>query len=321
MTLAVWELKGPPESWRKQLEEYYQKDPVFALVGGMTTGDWAPIHTFSEEHSIPCLFPVTDFPVISETNWYTLYFSKGLYQEGEAVARFLHRAPDIPKDVTVVQVFRNTPAGLVLSKAFQKTWKTLGRSPAEDVKLEQKEVVDKDSLKRTLGRRSHSVAVLWLDSKDLSAIGSLAEVQNRPEMAFVSSSLLGKGLYSLPEKSRSFVYVTYPYRLPQEEKPSRMMVEAWLKNNKIPVTNLDIESKMYDLNMMLSNALTMLRSYYRDRLLELFDMMPDQSYAISLFPRMSFGQGQRYASKGCYIVQLTDGPQPELVKRSDWVIH
>jgi hypothetical protein len=36
---------------------------------------------------------------------------------------------------------------------------------------------------------------------------------------------------------------------------------------------------------------------------------------------MSFGTGQRYASKGCYVVQLSEGPKPELAKRSEWIIY
>ena len=39
------------------------------------------------------------------------------------------------------------------------------------------------------------------------------------------------------------------------------------------------------------------------------------------YERISFGPGQRYASKGCYIVQLSKGDRPELVRKSDWVVH
>ena len=83
MSLARWELKGSPETWREQLEEYYRKEPVFALLGGITTKEWRPVHEFSEDHAIPCLFPITDLPFVSPNGWYTLYFSKGYYQEGE----------------------------------------------------------------------------------------------------------------------------------------------------------------------------------------------------------------------------------------------
>ncbi len=102
LSLSVWELKGPAETWRGQLEDYYRKEPVFALLGGIAAGEWKPIHEFSEEHRIPCIFPITDFPVISETDWYTLYFSKGIYQEGEAVAHHLARMAELSEENTVI---------------------------------------------------------------------------------------------------------------------------------------------------------------------------------------------------------------------------
>ena len=83
-------MKGPAETWRVQLEEYNRKEPAFALLGGITNGSWKPIHQFSEDNRIPCIFPNTDFPVISDKDWYTLYLSKGYYQEGEGAARYLN---------------------------------------------------------------------------------------------------------------------------------------------------------------------------------------------------------------------------------------
>ncbi len=97
--LDVWELKGPPGTWNRQLEEYYRREPVFALVGGLVTGEWRPVHEFCEQNQIPCLFPITDFPVISDSDWYTLYFSKGYYQEGEAAARFLRGTGAYPQRI------------------------------------------------------------------------------------------------------------------------------------------------------------------------------------------------------------------------------
>src|ERR1039457_3808166 len=127
LSLVPWVLKGAPDTWRSQLEEYNRKEPVFALIGGITTGEWKPIHQFSEDNHIPCLFPATDFPVISQTDWYTLYLSKGYYQEGEGAARYLNRMNENLKGKDIVQLVRETPNGQALASGFQDTWRELGR--------------------------------------------------------------------------------------------------------------------------------------------------------------------------------------------------
>jgi hypothetical protein len=68
---------GPADTWRSQLEDLQRARPVFALLGGLAAGDWRPIHEFCEAEAIPCLFPITELPEVSEADWHTLYFSKG----------------------------------------------------------------------------------------------------------------------------------------------------------------------------------------------------------------------------------------------------
>ena len=36
-------LSGPKSTYRKQLRNYYESDPVFAVVGGVVGGAWEPI--------------------------------------------------------------------------------------------------------------------------------------------------------------------------------------------------------------------------------------------------------------------------------------
>ena len=52
-----------------------------------------------------------------------------------------------------------------------------------------------------------------------------------------------------------------------------------------------------------------------------FDMVPDQTYASVVHPRLSFGSGQRYAAKGCHIVGVGPGTAPALTALSPWVIQ
>jgi hypothetical protein len=141
LSLSRWILKGAPETWRSQLEEYYRKEPVFALLGGMTNGEWAPVHRFSEENRIPCLFPMTDFPVISDTDWYTMYLSKGYYQEGEAAARYLSGFAESFKGKAVIQVSRDSGEGRALSAGFRETWSDLGQQAPASLTLKRDEAL------------------------------------------------------------------------------------------------------------------------------------------------------------------------------------
>ncbi len=322
LSLSVWDLKGPAETWRRQLEEYYKKDPVFALLGGITTGEWAPIHRFSEDHKIPTIFPITDFPVISKTDRYTVYLSKGFYQEGETAAKYLHGRDCLSKDKSIVQVFRNDRAGLVLSKAFQETWQGLGHAAPDNVEVDRSDQLTAQFWKRVSALHEHAVIVIWLNAKDFPSLDSLVKAQTGAEMIFASSSLLGQRVYSLPEKERSFVYITYPYTLPQESQKFKSSIETELRTNNIPITNLEIEYKMFSLFSTMTGPFAMMRSYiYRDYFLEVIESSPDMMMNPVTYPRLSFGAGQRYASKGCYVVQLSSGSTPTLIPRSEWVIH
>jgi hypothetical protein len=320
LSLVVWELKGPSGTWQGQLEEYYKKEPVFAILGGITYGDWAPVHRFCEDHRIPAVFPITDYPVISEKDWYTLYISKGLYQEGETAAKYLNSRDDLSKEMSVVQVFRKNRAGIAPSKAYQDAWVSLGHRPPDNVALGE-ETLTADFWKKLADRHKHAVVLLWLDANDFPDLENLGTTKAMPDMIFASSSLLGQRLYLLPEKERTSVYITYPYTLPQEARKYRESIETTLRNNNLPLTNMDIELKMRSLFSTLTGALAMMRNYvYRDYFVELIEKTPDLTVVPVPYPRMSFGTGQRYASKGCYVVQLSEGPKPELVKRSEWII-
>ena len=79
-------------------------------------------------------------------------------------------------------------------------------------------------------------------------------------------------------------------------------------------------SAAYAASVLLTQALMEMRGrYHRDYFVDVIGMARDLE--LPTFPRLSFGIGQRYMSKGCYIVQLTSGPHPALVRRSDWLTH
>jgi hypothetical protein len=319
--LDVWRLDGHPGSWPEQLADHYAKQPVFALIGGISVSEWRPIHDFCEQREIPSLFPVTELPVISDTDWYTVYFSKGAYQEGEAVARYLRRAEEALKTAPIVQIYRDTPTGQALALGFRETRELVRMpAPAEHVLSGHKRLTAR-SLTKIAAQHPGAAIALWVGPDDLPALTAFEDGESPPAI-FVSASLLGEAITNVPDEMRRFTLITHPTAFPEDKARTRLAIERWLKIREIPLTNYEIQANMYFVGWNLAGQVKMMRDeFYRDYFLDITDMMRDQDYAVGVYERLSFGPGQRYASKGCYLTELSAGPQPSLQKKSGWVVH
>lgn len=322
--LHVWELQGPEETWKAQLDTYYQKNPVFALLGGLSTGNWEVIHSFSEEHKIPCIFPLTDLPVLSASDWQTLYFSKGYYQEGENAAKYLHNTLGKKADFSVIQVYdRKDKSGAALAKGFTTAWRKAGGSTVQELLLNDINTLSEQALHDLFSGPRQVVLLLWLGDSRSVAYQRLSEYIPGTHLTFTSTTLLHNDLSTVPDEIREKMLFTYPYSTEEDDKRTRLVVRQWLKARKIPALDFNIQARTYFLGWMLEGAIMGLRSeYYRDYFLEQFDMMPDQDYAIAVYPRLSFGPGQRYAVKqGCYIVKIGKGRNAEMTPVSEWMMY
>ena len=342
-SVVPWKLSGPPGTWKAQLEKYYSKEPVFALLGGLSSGDWQPMHEFSEQHQIPCLLPVTDLPVISDTDWYTLYFSKGIYQEGESAARYLALNLDSADDGSVLQVVEDSPRARALARGFQETWKELGRTAPASISLAAGELLNSAKL---IEQRHPAAILLWTSSGTVRALEEMTADKAAPKRVHISATLLKNDLWKIPERAREITYISYPYRVDGESDFFSYDAKTWLKKRNIPVSDTRISTRLYALMNVLLDPFKVVkrdfnpagmgagrviieeqfetlmhvkRNYYRDYLLDVIGMFGDRPSLD--YERFSFGPGQRYMSKGCYIAQLSSGPKPVLIKKSDWVIY
>ncbi len=316
LALARWPVHGPRAGWRAQLEEHYRREPVFALLGGISGGDWRPVHVFCEENRIPAIFPLTPLPVISDRDWYTLYMSKGYQQEGEAAARYL--AETGPAGLAPVQVLRDTLGARALADGFDHAWGEHGHEPADRVVVQVGEDLTGGRLRELLQGRATAL-LLWAGPASVPALGTLAAATERPAVVVLSATDLGETLWSLPEKARPFTFVAYPWRLPQDKQRTGLSKLQQTANGAVGPEQRAAGFALTVTEILTQALMNWRGAYVRDRLLELIGMLPDQ--APLSFERLGFGPDQRYASKGCYIVQLSAGPRPELVRRSDWVTH
>lgn len=322
-SLDIWELKGAPETWPAQLAAYYHKKPVFAILGGISNGDWRPIHDFCETQRLPCLFPITDFPVVSETGWYSYYFNKGYFQEGEAVARYLNREESLPAEGEMLQIIEDSPQGKALAAGFRQSWAELERPALTTLTLSARELADRKALSEILAKYQPRVLLLWVDAAVLPKLPALLGQLPGSAKVFLSSGYLGGKSATVPESVRGKVYLSYPYRLTPFVGAKDGGFDA-----KVPILTT---AKDFGDRRIASRSTTMLRqvalrglnllydNLYREHLFDLMGMQMDLT--VRDYERFSFGPGQRYVSKGCYIIQLGPGADPALLPRSEWVMH
>jgi len=218
-----------------------------------------------------------------------------------------------------VQIVRNSQEGLALAVGFQETWRSFGRKSPMTVYLKPGEEISTETLTRISANKKPSVKILWDGPLALAGLDRLTSIGNAQTSYIISAGYLGKDIRTLKEQQRQSTYITYPYRIPKvatDFRPSSMGMGT--KSFSADATK--IENQSYAIIEILTMALMDMKgNYYRDNFLDVIGMIMDQE--VPLYERLSFGPGQRYASKGCYIVQLGNGPTPQLIKKSDWVIH
>lgn len=309
-TLAVWTLAGAPETWPGQLEEHCRREPVFALVGGLAAGGWEPVHRFCEERQLPCLFPLTDLPAVAPTDFYTLYFSRGLYQEGEAAARFLAARPR-----PVVQLVGPGPEAKALAQGFQTAWAAKGRPPVRTLALDPAAGFPRDAM-----GKAGADLVVWAGPEAYPLLAGLARDRRQPEAVLLSSTLLRERIWALPGPARTFTFLTYPYRRPGPRTvPGRMGARPVVVDKPFQANDGRIASRTATLAGLVGQGLARIeRNYYRDHLLDQMGSLGEVD--ITDYETLAFAPGQRYVSEGCYIMQLGDGPDPALVPRSAWIV-
>jgi hypothetical protein len=249
-----------------------------------------------------------------------VYFvPKGFYQEGEGAAVFLNEK-DGMQGATVLQFVRDTAEGRALSRGFLDAWHGFGQKAQKTLVLKKGETVTAEFLQKAFAPEKPAALVLWDGFETHKALGLLAAGKDRPSMVLVSSSFLGQSMFSLDEKLRAFTFLTYPYGISQrqgEKNPATMSGVKKFNPESNAVATTRISQRMYLLTLILDMALTEMRGdYYRDNLLDAIGMITDQG--VQLYDHVSFGAGQRYVSKGCYVVQLTEAG---LVKRSAWLLR
>lgn len=301
--LDVWELSGPEETWEAQLEEYYRSKPVFAMVSGVSAQGWEPVHRFSERRGIPCLFPNTDAPVVSGPGYSTVYFSRGVMLEADALARHLGGGPDELRRGPVVQAYRDDEVGRAAAGTFRKSLAASGVSELRDVRLPATGDLPDRFFEEAQGGDRPATVVLWLPGADVRRLGKRPWGASPPGRIYLSSTLAGTAAAEALGAPKGEMSVVHPFALPKGTG-ERDRIRTWLAARKVPPGDERLQANAFFAAGITGDALDrMLDFFSRDYLLEWVEHMAEESINPSAYPRLSLGPGQRFGSKGSYILR------------------
>jgi hypothetical protein len=295
--LHLWQLQGAPESWNSQLAEHARRQPVFAMVGGIAQGDWAPVHQFCEAGGMPCVFPHLESADAAETGFYSMYLSRGVLLEASLIAS--HLAEENIRVKRVVQVLRaGDEAARAGAQALRQTLAARGIDTQERLPDAQ-----------SVAAASEEVLVLWLRGGDLQRLETIAPVA---PAVYLSATLAGMERPRLPAGWEARVLMAYPYELPENRAQRTARLRAWLKARGMALVDEQVQSDAYTACAALRAGMNELPGpLHRDYLVERLEVIMERGGYAGLYPRLALGIGQRFASKTGYLVRFADSADSE----------
>jgi hypothetical protein len=319
--LHVWQLTGNPETWEHQLDEHLAQEPVFAVISGLGGSTWAPVHHFCERQSLPCLLPNVDLPVVEEGDFYPVYYSRGVLLEADLLARDLRargKVREAEARLHLVQVYHAGDVGEAAAAEFAARLADLDLE-RHDRRLSGQ--LTQAALTATLSSvRSGDVLVLWLRPADLARLPPLPP---RAAVIYLSGLMGGLEHAPLPTGWRDSSHMSYPVDLPDPRRARMNYPLGWFHVQQIPIVNERVQTDTYLACQIVSEALGhMLDSFVRDYLVERLEMIVSRRLANAYYPRLGLAPGQRFASKGGYLVKLA-GPGPQgdrVVAETEWTV-
>lgn len=314
--LHVWQLSGAADTWQEQLKNHLAKEPVFAVVSGIGGENWAPVHDFCEHQALPCLFPNVEAPPAgADGDFYSLYFSKGVLLEAGLMARKILDAKPA-NGATVTQIYRAGDSGEAGARALAAVLRPQGikvRSRALSASAKDHDITT--ALDQAAGTE---ILVLWLRPADIATLGPAPAASTA---VYLSGLMGGLERAPLPEAWRGRVQVAYPFDLPDKRIVGVDFALGWFRIRSIPVVAPRVQSDTYLAIGLLSETLSrMVDTFVPDYLIERMEDMLDHRIITGYYPRLALATGQRFASKGGYMVRFPEPKGTRVIADSGWIV-
>jgi cytochrome c553 len=314
--LHVWQLTGPASGWGKQLERHFAEEPVMAAVSGLAGSNWAPVHQFCERARLPCLFPNVEVPVVADQDFYTLYFSRGVLLEADLMADRMRASAEGSPASSVLQLYRTGDSGEAAAMALASDLKGHGIA----VKTR---AIPAGASAAQLADALHSLTstdelVLWLRPADIAQLG---EPPATLRTAYLSGLMGGQDQAPLPAAWRPRTQISYPFDLPDRSQVRTRIPLQWFAIRHIPVVAQQVQLDTYLACGVLAESVGhMADIFVPEYIVERAEEMLERRLMTGPYPHLTLSEGERFASKGGYMMHFADAAGTKMIADRDWTV-
>jgi hypothetical protein len=163
--------------------------------------------------------------------------------------------------------------------------------------------------------------VLWVGPEQWAQAGPLRSARNGAAAIYLSASLSGAAAAVTQLPGGAPVRLAYPLDLPVAREARLAVVRQWMRNNNITPSDEIVQMNAYlaatVTGMVVSHSED---TYSREYLLERMEHRLGTAFELSLYPHLSLGPGQRFASKGAYVVSAGEPGHAVITPLSNWIV-
>lgn len=333
--LHVWKLSGDPDTWTTQLETYYRQRPVFALLSGVGSTEWVPVHQFCEQYGIPCILPSVDVAPDPGDGWYSVYYSPGVGLEAGILARYLQESGLTSAEGTkLIQLYADASGRYAARQLSDR----LGSDAITVSKRRFRSISPASALK---GIGAGDAVVLWLRPDEIMQLA--AEMPQGPEAqtVYISTLLSAPEELSLPAAWKQRVrFVSLFDDLSLQGEIARQRLEERLESAGLTgLRYRRLQADAYAACVLFNEVLGRIRKQEirrpavplsREHVLETLeklvykysdstDLVDTESH-IAWYGRMSLGPRQRVAVRGGTILRYSSPDSTRLTAVSRRIV-
>ena len=362
--MDIWELKGPSSTWNEQLDKWQEQNPVFAILSGLSEGEWQPVQQFCEANQVPCWLPSIDtVPNDADKETYSLYFSEGVKLEAKVIDnQVLLKSPQPKK---IIQWVGQETTAQSAAEALRQLLSNKGIEIQTIEWNQQNAVLTKDTLNSL---QTEDVLVCWLNIDELNVLTSTTPAPL--SRVYLSSTLIDENIPQWTKDWAQQAWLIQRTELPKMRAANLSRFKDWLSHWQLPLIDEKMQSDVYfSVNSFSWIVSSLLNNFHTDYLIDQaeaslsmreamqvqdevqammmggggrrpkaikssFEVLPQylnsnnsvditllsKRESISTYPRISFGTGQRFGSKGAYVRKFIADQNSFDETKAQWIV-